>query len=93
MSARSALPQPPSPLDPFLSTLLAHLGTLPEGFSPTTDLAAIGEACDVPPAFVEALLTSARTRGLVEVFRPRGGKGRYRWRVSQLGFEWRSTRS
>lgn len=93
MPRRPFQQQAPSPLDGYLHAFLDHLDTLPTGFAPasTTDVSAAADACDVSEPFVEALFTSARTRGLIEAFLPRGSRGRYRWRVSSRGKQWRSS--
>lgn len=92
MSARSAKPQPASPLDGFLDRFLRGLEQLPDGFSPIADAERIADACSLTPAFVDALFVSARTRGLIEPFRSRSAKGRYRWKVSGRGKGWLSAR-
>ncbi len=89
MTTRPFQPQSPSPLDPHIRCFLQHLETLPAGFAPTTDLGAAGVACSVPEPFIDALFTSAKMRGLIEPFQPRGARGRYRWRVSSRGRQWR----
>jgi hypothetical protein len=93
MPKRPFQPQAPSPLDGYLHTFLDYLDTLPAGFasSTTADVAAAAEACNVSEPFIEALYTSASTRGLIEPFQPRGSRGRNRWRVSARGNHWRST--
>jgi len=87
--------QAPSPLDGHILTFLDYLDTLPAGFAPATasDVTAASEACNVSAPFIEALFTSASTRGLVEPFQPRGARGRYRWRVSSRGKHWRTATS
>ncbi len=92
MTIRSdeAQPQSPSPLDGHLRRFLGFLDGLATGFGPTTDQAAAATACDVSVPFVEVLFTSARIRGLIEPFQPRGARGRYRWRVSPRGDRWQS---
>ncbi len=92
MCARSSHVQPPSPLDPFLAQFLRCLHDLPEGFSPIADAERVADACAVDPAFVEALFVSARTRGLIEPFRSKGARGRYRWKVSRRGEHWLALR-
>jgi hypothetical protein len=92
MSARSDNIQPPSPLDDFLARFLRCLGRLPDGFSPIADGQRVANECGLVPEFVEALFVSARTRGLIEPFRARGAKGRYRWKVSGRGDRWLATR-
>lgn len=92
MSASSANAQPPSPLDDFLARFLRCLRQLPDGFSPIADGPRVADDCAFVPAFVEALFVSARTRGLIEPFRVRGAKGRYRWQVSRRGGSWLDAR-
>jgi hypothetical protein len=93
MPRRPFQQQAPSPLDGHIHTFLDHLDSLPAGFAPSTtaDVAAAAEACGVAEPFIEVLYTSARTRGLIEPFQPRGSRGRNRWRVSARGKHWRST--
>ena len=93
MCARSSHHQPPSPLDAFVAGFLRSLDQLPDGYSPVVDAASVAEACEVVPAFVEALFVSARTRGLIQPFRSKGAKGRYRWQVSSRGHKWLAARS
>jgi len=93
MVMRPYEPQAPSPLDLHLRSFLEHLTTLPGGFAPATDGASLATACGVPAPFVDVLFTSAKTRGLIEPFQPRGARGRYRWRVSARGERWRTERA
>lgn len=72
-----------SPLDPFLSRFLDAVATRDDGFQPGAEGVAIASALDVPPSFVDALFTSARTRGLLKPVYGRGGK--VRWNVSDAG--------
>lgn len=90
MGTRPYESQAPSPLDASLRAFLGHVATLDGGFAPTTDAGSAATACGVPFPFIEALFTSARIRGLIEPFQPRGARGRYRWRVSARGERWRS---
>jgi len=92
MSNRTTRPQPTSPLDDFLARFLRALDRLSDGFSPIADAEHVADACAVAPPFVEALFVSARTRGLIEPFRSRGAKGRYRWKVSARGNTWLAAR-
>ena len=78
----------PSPLDPFMGAFLGRVGAYQEGYAPTTHGPAVAEAQDWPPAFADALFTSARARGLVEPHRGRGVRARNRWRVSARGRTW-----
>src|SRR5688500_18828898 len=92
MSAPSATDQPPSPLDDFLARFLRCLNRFPNGYSPIADAPRVADDCAIVPAFAEALFVSARTRGLIEPFRARGAKGRYRWQVSRRGSSWLDAR-
>jgi hypothetical protein len=80
--------QAASPLDAFLARFLDSLAGLPDGFSPTVDAEVVAMHVDVLPAFVDALFVSARTRGLIEPFRSKNARGRYRWHVSSRGRAW-----
>ena len=93
MCARSSHQQPPSPLDAYVGSFLHSLDQLPDGYSPAVDAASVAEACDVVPAFVEALFVSARTRGFIQPFRAKSAKGRYRWQVSSRGHKWLAARA
>ena len=86
-SANSPAP-PPSPLDPFLGTFLRRVDGLPDGYAPVSHGRAIAATLDWSPAFVDALFTSARARGLVEPYRARGTRRRARWCVSARGRGW-----
>ena len=88
MCARSCHQQPPSPLDAYVAGFLRSLDQLPDGYSPVVVAASVAEACDVVPAFVEALFVSARTRGFIQPYRAKSAKGRYRWQVSSRGHKW-----
>lgn len=77
-----------SPLDPFLGLFLRRVGEYREGYAPTSHGVAVAAAFDWPPAFAEALFTSARVRGLVEPHRARGSRARNRWCVSARGTRW-----
>ena len=88
MTDQSGRTSPPSPLDPFLGEFLRRVMDLTDGYAPLSHGRAIAAALDWPPAFVEALFTSARTRGLLEPLRTRSTRGRSRWRVSARGRAW-----
>jgi hypothetical protein len=92
MPARSGL-QTASPLDGYLVGFLDCLAALPDGFSPAGDAAAVAQRVDVLPEFVDALFVSARTRGLIEPFRSKNSRGRYRWQVSNRGRAWLAGRT
>ena len=74
-----------SPLDPFLARFLAAVAKEDDGFQPGAEGRAIASSLDVPPSFVDALFTSARTRGLLKPVYGRAGK--VRWNVSASGAE------
>ncbi len=78
----------PSPLDPFLRPFLERVAALGDGYSPVSHAPAIAAALGWPPAFVDAVFTSARAQGLLEPFRARSARGRNRWRVSGHGAAW-----
>lgn len=81
----------PSPLDPFLGPFLEEVARHPDGFSPISHGRRIAEERGWPLPFIEALFTSARTRGLIEPFRSPSSRGRPRWRVSAAGQAWLDT--
>lgn len=85
---RSATPQKPSPLDAFLRPFLRAVATNERGYSPTSDAAETAASLGCHAAFVEALFTSARARGLVEPMWGRGVRARNRWRLSARGGQW-----
>ena len=72
-----------SPLDPFLARFLAAVDSGGDGFQPGAEGRVIASSLDVPPSFVDALFTSARTRGLLKPVYGRSGK--VRWNVSASG--------
>lgn len=78
-------PAPPasSPLDDGLRRFLRHVRDDDARFSPGRQSREAAETLNVPEAFVEALFTSARTRGLLKPVPL--GRGRVRWAVSALG--------
>ena len=77
-----------SPLDPFLRPFLERVAAMEGGYSPTSHGPTVADALGWPPAFVEAVYTSARAQGLLEPVRTRGGRGRNRWSVSRHGAAW-----
>jgi len=79
---------PPSPLDPFLRPFLDQVGRCDDGYAPGAGKHTVATALDCPPAFAEALLTSARSRGLVEPARSRSSRLGTRWQVSRKGAAW-----
>lgn len=72
-----------SPLDEELRLFLRHVRQIQSGFSPGRQSREVASKLDVPDAFVEALFTSARTRGLLKPIP--GNRGRLRWTVSATG--------
>ena len=79
----SDLEVPASPLDPFLVRFLAAVQESGEGYQPGSETGQIARALDFQKAFVDALFTSARTRGLLK---PQYGRGnKVRWTVSPAG--------
>ena len=74
---------PHSPLDPFLAPFLHEIQVRDNGYQPGLETAEISAALDVPQAFVNALFTSAQTRGLLKPIYGRGSK--IRWEVSSSG--------
>jgi hypothetical protein len=81
-------PTPRSPLDPYLESFLHEVQTMADGFAPASHGGKVAAALDWPPAFAEALFTSARARGLLEPYRARGMRGRTRWHLSARGRRW-----
>ncbi|MEJ7900532.1 MAG: hypothetical protein WKF63_01730 [Thermomicrobiales bacterium] len=73
----------PSPLDPFLVQFLAMVDASEAGFLPGPASATLATRMGTQRAFVDALFTSARTRGLIKPLYGRGSK--IRWAVSTLG--------
>ncbi len=74
---------PASPLDPFLVRFLSLLQTLEDGYQPGPETGELAISLDLPRAFVDALFTSARARGLVKPMYGRGSK--IRWVISNSG--------
>lgn len=75
----------PSPLDPFLTTLLTSIGRREGGYAPASEQRAVAAEHGWQPAFVDGLVTSAQRRGFVEAFYPKGARGRSRLRLSRGG--------
>ncbi|MBA2468033.1 MAG: hypothetical protein H0V37_01360 [Chloroflexia bacterium] len=75
--------QPTSPLDPFLVQFLVQVQAGKAGYQPGPEASAVASRLDIPRAFVDALFTSARTRGLLKPLYGRGTK--IRWTVSPSG--------
>ncbi len=72
-----------SPLDPFLREFLVIVDSNESGFQPGPQSAKLASRMGTPQAFVDALFTSARTRGLLKPMYGRGTK--IRWGVSPRG--------
>src|SRR4051794_13393582 len=87
-SRRTAAPQVPSPLDPFLRAFLGWIIDQNGGLNPTQGLKTIAEEFDWQPAFVEVLFTAARSRGLLQPVPTRGSRSKLTWQVSPRGSEW-----
>jgi hypothetical protein len=76
---------PESPLDPYLVQFLTAIHSLPDGYQPGPETSQVAADLDFPKAFVDALFTSARMRGLLK---PQYGRGsKVRWTVSPAGAE------
>jgi len=76
-------PPPESPLDPFLAPFLHEIQVHDNEYQPGLETTEIAASLDVPQAFVNALFTSAQTRGLLKPIYGRGSK--IRWSVSPAG--------
>ncbi len=74
-----------SPLDPFLGPFLREIKTRDSGFQPGLESAEVADALDVPRAFVNALFTSAQTRGLLKPIYGRAST--VRWALSPTGHD------
>lgn len=74
---------PQSPLDPFLAQFLREVRMRDNGYQPGLETPGIAATLDVPQAFVNALFTSAQTRGLLKPIYGRASK--IRWAVSTSG--------
>lgn len=77
--------QPASPLDPFLVQFLVIVQSRQAGFQPGPESSEIAARLDLPRPFMDALFTSARTRGLLKPLYGRGKK--VRWALSPVGEE------
>ena len=78
-----------SPLDPFLARFLHEVGASSEGFQPGAESKVMAQRLEVPLAFIDALFTSARMRGLLKPAYGRGSK--VRWQLSPAGEDLAST--
>ncbi len=88
MTARDGERPPSSPLDPFFAPFLEHVATMENGYSPLSHDRRIAEALAWETEFVAVVYTSARARGMLEPFRSKETRGRYRWRLSPRGAQW-----
>lgn len=88
MSERSV---PESPLDRFLASFLVAVSEMSDGYLHSTASAKkLAAGLGMQREFVDALFTSARTRGLLK---PAYGRGsRIHWKVSDHGAEFLSKR-
>ena len=76
-------PPSPSPLDDGLRELLRHIRGTRSGFCPGRQTREAAAKLEIPEPFVEALFTSARTRGLLK---PNPlGRGKLMWTISATG--------
>lgn len=74
-----------SPLDPLIHSFLRFVQEEESGFSPTAraSVETVAGRLEVPPELIDALFTSARSRGFL---RPvPHGRVRVRWQVSSAG--------
>lgn len=74
-----------SPLDPLIHSFLRFVQEESSGFSPTAraSVDTVADRLEVPPELIDALFTSARSRGFL---RPVPyGRVRIRWQVSSAG--------
>ncbi|MDQ3778977.1 MAG: hypothetical protein M3354_00300 [Chloroflexota bacterium] len=88
MLAPRTVATPPSPLDPFIGCFLREIEHFADGYAPFSHVMVVAEALDWPPAFAEAIFTSARVRGFVEPYRGPGHRKRSRWQLSGRGQAW-----
>ena len=80
---------PASPLDRFLATFLQAVDQLPNGFLPGPQSRSLAADLSLQREFIDALFTSARTRGLLK---PAYGRGsRVHWKLSDAGSEFLSS--
>jgi hypothetical protein len=80
--------QPDSPFDPFLARFLTEIANLPEGLHPLRGHLELAQVTGFDPTFAEALIVSARTRGLLQPVQSKGSRGRIALRVSSRGEAW-----
>jgi hypothetical protein len=74
---------PSSPLDAMMYRFLGYVQSLPNGFMTGAQFAEAAAAIDLPDALIEALFTSASTRGLIGP--DFNARGRTRWILSARG--------
>jgi hypothetical protein len=74
---------PSSPLDTMMNRFLGYVQSLPNGFVTGAQSSEAAAAIDLPDAMIEALFTSASTRGLIGP--DFNARGRTRWIVSARG--------
>lgn len=79
---------PKSPLDPFLCQFLSSLKALPNGYHPSSDRHALVAGLGWQADFVDAILTSAQARGMVERVPVTRNRRRAIWRLSSRGKSW-----
>ncbi|MDQ3044236.1 MAG: hypothetical protein M3R06_03660 [Chloroflexota bacterium] len=80
MSRPRDLPYLHSPLDRFLVQFLLRVHGLKGGFAPSADANQLATDLDWPRDFLDAIFTSARSRGFLIPAQPPGQRGRVRWR-------------
>jgi hypothetical protein len=79
---------PLSPLDRFIASFLRAVRDLPNGYMPGPQSKTLAADLDMQREFVDALFTSARTRGLLK---PAYGRGsRIHWKLSDSGLQFLS---
>jgi hypothetical protein len=80
--------QPGSPLDPFLVQLLERIASNADRLNPTRGHVELARLTGFNPSFVEALIVSARTRGLLQTVHVQGSRGRVAFQLSSRGRAW-----
>jgi hypothetical protein len=80
--------QPGSPLDPFLVQLLNGIASNADRLNPTRGHVELARLTGLNPSFIEALIVSARTRGLLQTIHVTGSRGRVAFQVSSRGRAW-----
>jgi hypothetical protein len=74
---------PSSPLDAMMYRFLGYVQSLPNGFMTGAQFVEAAAEIDLPDAMIEALFTSASTRGLIGP--DFNARGRTRWILSARG--------